>query len=266
VQEKALKPGDPSFKECTDCPEMVVVPTGSFMMGSRDSDEARPLHTVTIAKPLAVSKYELTFAEWDACEAQGSCKHAGDAGFGRGQQPVINVSWDEAKQYVTWLSWITGKTYRLLAEAEYEYAARGGQETKYPWGDNIKLNGTAMANCLECGSQWDGKQTAPVGSYAPNRFGLHDMVGNVMEWTEDCYHDSYDGAPSDGSAWLEAPPRPILGPQHPNPGDYCTHHVVRGGAWDLLLAFLHSANRAGTPTVNRNDDLGFRVARTLDRR
>ena len=111
---------------------------------------------------------------------------------------MINVSWDDAKAYVAWLSKKTGKTYRLLTEAEYEYATRAGTQTAYPWGNDIGENN---ANCRGCGSQWDGKQTAPVGSFSPNGFGLYDMVGNVGQWTEDCYHDSYNGAPADGSAW-----------------------------------------------------------------
>jgi formylglycine-generating enzyme required for sulfatase activity len=116
---------------------------------------------------------------------------------------VINVNWDEAQAYVAWLAEVTGKPYRLLSESEYEYAERAGTTTAYPWGDKIMLNGTPMANCKACGSQWDEKQTASVGSFAPNKFGLHDMVGNVFEWTEDCFHRNYKGAPSDGSAWIK---------------------------------------------------------------
>ena len=144
AQERALKPGD-SFKECRDCPEMTGVPTGRFMMGSPEGqgdDSERPQHEVTIAKPFAVAKFELTFGEWDACAAHGDCApDVSDTGWGRGRRPAINVSWDDAQTYVKWLSRITGKEYRLLSEAEYEYAARAGTETKYPWGDEIKLNG-----------------------------------------------------------------------------------------------------------------------------
>ena len=132
---------------------------------------------------------------------------------------MINVNWDDAKLYVAWLSQVTGKTYRLLSEAEYEYATRAGTTTAYPWGDDIKLNGQAMADCAGCGSKWDNSQTAPVGSFAPNKFGLYDMVGNVFEWTEDCVHKNYGGAPPDGSAWLQA-----------NAGD-CTNRILRGGSW-----------------------------------
>jgi formylglycine-generating enzyme required for sulfatase activity len=196
---------------------------------------------------LPVSKNELTFAEWDACAAQGGCNpHVVDNSFGRGRQPVINVSWDEAtREYVAWLSSITGKTYRLLTEAEYEYAARAGTTTAYPWGDNV---GTNNANCSGCGSAWDHDKTAPVGSFAPNKFGLYDMVGNVEEWTEDCYADNYQGAPADGSAWTSA---------------NCIVRVVRGGWWGRGPGSVRSASRDGYGTDAREGGLGFRVARTL---
>ena len=156
---------------------------------------------MTIAKPFAVSKFEVTFDEWDTCARYGGCRtDVSDFGFGRGQRPVIKVTWDDAQQYVAWLSKMTGEPYRLLTEAEYEYATRAGTTTAYPWGDDI---GTNKANCNGCGSQWDNKQTAPVGSFAPNGFGLFDMVGNVWEWVEDCYNDNYNGAPTDGSAWTD---------------------------------------------------------------
>ena len=138
------------------------------------------------------------------------------------------MSWDDAKAYVAWLSKLTGKSYRLLSEAEYEYATRAGTQTAYPWGNAIGENN---ANCNGCGSQWDNRQTAPVGSFAPNQFGLYDMVGNVWEWTEDCYHDSYGGAPSDGAAWTS--------------GD-CSRRVLRGGAWYNTPDFLRSAHRSGS--------------------
>jgi len=180
------KPGQSSFKDCaTDCPEMVVIPAGTFAMGSPQAEPGRqlteaPQHNVTIAKPFAVSKFELTFAEWDACAARGDCNaQVDDHGWGRDRQPVINVSWDDAQRYVTWLSKITGKTYRLLTEAEYEYAARAGTLTAYPWGDDV---GNNHANCAGCGSRWDAAQTAPVGSFAPNQFGLHDMVMSGSGW------------------------------------------------------------------------------------
>ena len=174
-----------------------------------------------------------------------------DEGLGRGQQPVTNVNWDDAQHYVAWLSLVTGKSYRLLSEAEYEYATRAEAQTAYPWGDDIKLNGTVMANCRGCGSKWDGQQTAPVGSFAPNQFGLYDMEGNVVQWTEDCLNKNYNGAPSDGSAWVT--------------GD-CTNHIVRGGSYIDPPALLHSAYRYSDSTTFRVYAVGFRVARTLDKR
>ena len=249
AQEQALKPGD-SFRECAhDCPEMVVVPTGSFTMGGR-TNVAQPQHTVTFSKHFAVSKYELTFADWDACVTGGGCNgyKPNDERWGRGQQPVINVNWDDAQQYVAWLSAVTGKTYRLLTEAEYEYATRAGTTTAYPWGDDIGQNN---ANCNGCGSKWDNQRTAPVDSFAPNKFCLYDMVGKVVEWTEDCVHTNYNGAPTDGSAWLEA-----------NGGD-CSNRILRGGSWDLSPDNLRSASRSGYITDARSDVIGFRVVRTL---
>jgi formylglycine-generating enzyme required for sulfatase activity len=251
AQENTLKPGD-SFKECSDCPEMIVVPAGRFLMGSPSGQgvDEHPQHEVTIAKPFAVAKFALTFDEWDTCAARAGCRRdVSDEGWGRGRRPVINVSWDDAQAYVKWLSGVTGKPYRLLSEAEREYAARAGTETKYPWGDDVLLNGKPMANCDGCGSQrGGGKQTAPVGTFAANAFRLYDMVGNVWEWTEDCWNASYQFAPADGSPWTD---------------DYCTRRVIRGGAWDYSPPTLRSANRDTVPTDSRSDALGFRVARTL---
>jgi formylglycine-generating enzyme required for sulfatase activity len=255
AKEQALKPGD-SFKECAqDCPEMMVVPARSYTMGGPTNVEGSP-HTVTFTKPFAVSKYEVTFADWDACVTGGGCSgyRPNDEGWvPRGTHPVINVNWDDAQQYVAWLSSVTGKPYRLLTDAEYEYAARGGvqPETFFPWGDDIKINGQAMANCDGCGSKWDSIKTAPIGSFPPNKFGLYDMVGNVFEWTEDCFHHSYKGAPSDGSAWLEAD------------GGDCSHRVVRGGSWGANPRILRSATRLGGRSDVRDGGLGFRVGRTL---
>jgi formylglycine-generating enzyme required for sulfatase activity len=252
AEEHALKAGDALRKECRDCPEMVVVPAGHFMMGSPEgqgNDSERPRHEVTIMKPFAVAKFALTFDEWDACAAHGDCDpHISNSGWGRGRQPVINVSWDDGQTYVKWLSRITGKQYRLLSEAEYEYAARARTQTKYPWGDDIKLDGKPMANCARCGSEWDGKRTVPVDYFSGNGFGLYQMVGNVWEWTEDCWHRDYTGAPADGSVWTE---------------EECETRVVRGGSWLSIPDNLRSANRYWITTGDRNGNLGFRVARTL---
>ncbi len=240
------------FRDCERCPEMVVVPAGSFMMGSpagevsRHDDEG-PQRRVKIAKPFAVGKYEVMFSEWDACVASGGCDgyRPDDRVWGRGQRPVVKVSWKDAQAYVGWLSRKTGKAYRLLTESEWEYAARAGTRTRYSWGD---LLGRNRANCRGCGSPWDGRRTAPTGSFAANGFGLHDMHGNVWEWVEDCWHDSYEGAPSDGRAWT---------------GGYCGQRVVRGGSWNLSPGNLRSAIRYRYSTGHRLVSSGFRVVRTL---
>ena len=259
--ERALNPMD-SFKECAkDCPEMIVVPAGSFMMGTpatakTHGSEEEPQHRVKIAQPFAISKFELTFADWDACASVGGCDpHINDSGFGRGLQPVINVTWGDAQRYAAWLSTMTGKSYRLLSEAEFEYATRAGTHTRYPWGDEV---GTLNANCYGCSSAYGGQQPAPVGgivddvfvsSFPPNQFGLYDTVGNVWEWVEDCIHKNYDGAPDDGSAWTD--------------GGNCTDRMVRGGSWSVPSVYVTSASRTWHPTDARLYDLGFRIGRTL---
>jgi formylglycine-generating enzyme required for sulfatase activity len=251
AQERALEPKD-LFKECADCPEMIVVPAGNFVMGSPASEKGRgydetPLHDVTIAKHFAISRFALTVAEWDACVAYGDCDPHLQAGvFGGARQPVVNTNWYDAQGYVAWLSRITGKQYRLLSEAEYEYATRAGTQTAYPWGDEV---GTNNANCAGCGSQWDGEQPAPVGSFAPNQFGLYDMVGNVSEWVEDCANADYDDTPADGSAWTTAD---------------CGSRILRGGAFIFPPSDARSARRLqNAPDFRINYD-GFRVARTLN--
>ena len=231
---------------------MVVVPAGTFIMGSpsnekggRDTED--PQHEVTFAKPFAVSKFEVTFDDWDACVAYGDCPRVSDRGWGRDRRPVINVSWEDVQRFVTWLSQMTGRPYRLLSEAEWEYAARAGTQTAYPWGDEI---GKGNANCEDCGSQWDGKQTAPAGSFAANAFGLHEMHGNVYEWVEDCVHQNYNGAPGDGSAWTE--------------GGDCNARNVRGGSWGNGADAARSAGRGRADSGIRNNLVGFRVARDLN--
>jgi formylglycine-generating enzyme required for sulfatase activity len=221
-------------------------------MGSPDNGKGRssnesPQHKVTIARPFAVSKFDVIFVDWDACVSVGGCSKEGargDAGWGRGKQPAIYVNWDDAKAYVTWLSMMTGKTYRLLTEAEWEYAARAATTTAYFWGDDI---GKGNANCAGCGSQWDNRQTSPVGSFKPNAFGLYDMAGNVFQWVRDCYH-AYSGAPTESSV---------------STGGDCNYRVVRGGSWHDLPQYLRSAGRSRSPTFNRANNVGFRVARTL---
>ena len=168
------------------------------------------------------------------------------AGVAAAVRWVINVSWEDAQQYVKWISAKTRAQYRLPTEAEWEYAARAGSETKYSWGNSIGKN---KANCHDCGSRWDGSKTAPVSSFAVNASGLYDMHGNVWEWTQDCWNRSYQGAPSDGSAWLSG---------------NCDQRVLRGGSWNHFPINLRSASRVRYSTGFRSYYLGFRLARTLD--
>ena len=240
-------PSGKRFRDCGMCPEMVVVPEGSFMMGSPSGEAGRtgnegPVHPVTMARPFAVGVYEVTFGEWDACVSDGGCGgyRPGDSGWGRGPRPVINVSWEDAQAYVRWLSGETGKAYRLLSEAEWEYVARAGTTGPYHFGSSLS---PSQANYEE-----NRGGTVPVGSYSANEFGLHDVHGNVWEWVEDCWNESYHGAPRDGSAWES--------------GD-CSRRVLRGGSWYVTPRLLRSAIRSWGPTGFRNDDAGFRVARTL---
>lgn len=245
ARQTSLRPLE-AFRECEkECPDMVVVPAGHFLMGAATADEW-PVHTVVIRKAFAVSKYPVTFAEWDACAHYGDClPNVVDSGFGRGQQPVINVSWADANHYAAWLSKMTGNHYRLLSEAEYEYAVRAGTTTPYWWGTDA---GSNHANCNGCGSKWDDKETSPVGSFPANAFGLFDMVGNVWEWTSDCYHNNYNGAPSDGSSWQ---------------GSDCGRQVLRGASWGKEPQYLGSAIRVWDYPSDRDDTDGFRVARDL---
>ena len=227
-------------------PEMVVIPAGRFRMGCVSGldcfDYEKPVHEVTIPRAFALSVHEVTFEDYDRFTYPNK---VGDSGWGRGRRPVINVSWDDAKEYVAWLSGETGEQYRLPSESEWEYAARAGTTTKYSWGNEIGEN---RANCEGCGSRWDNSRTAPVGSFAPNVFGLHDMHGNVLEWVQDCLNASYAGAPVDGSAWLSRD---------------CSGRVLRGGSWFDLPWLLRAAFRDGITSGARGVTLGFRVARTL---
>ena len=241
-----------SIRDCEECPQMAVIPAGSFEMGSPDGEKDRekdretdegPMRLVKIESSLAVGKYEVTFREWDACVKGGGCRdyRPNANGWGRGDRPVINVSWNDARAYVRWLGEETGREYRLLSEAEWEYAARAGTRTRYSFGDDITHE---MANYLDSGH----KKTVSVGSYKANGFGLYDMHGNVWEWVQDCWNDSYRGAPSNGDAWER--------------GD-CSRRVLRGGSWYVGSGHLRSAVRDGKGFGFRFSNGGFRVARTL---
>ncbi len=265
VEERALRPKD-SFKECTECPDMVVLPAGSFTMGSPESEEGRepadkgsesPQHRVTIARPFAVGKFEVTFAEWDDCVAGGGCTYVPkDFGSGRGKRPVVNVSWNDITgQYLPWLNRKTGKTYRLLTEAEWEYAARAETRTPYAFGNKITRKQAQYSE----GDSGSAGGAVEVASFPANAFGLHDIHGNVWEWVQDCWHGSYDGAPSDGSAWTGSRAWARV------TGASCDNHVLRGGSWFLQAPNVRSANRWAVIVPGfRNFDIGFRVARTLN--
>lgn len=262
--QDARSPGD-EFRDCPECPLMVVVPAGIYGMGAPPVDQGRPydegeLRPVTIDKPFAVGKFELTFDEWDACARDGQCSAAQDEDWGRGKRPVINVSWTDADRYTKWLARKTGKPYRLLTEAEWEYAARAGAGRARFMG--IKREDVcAYANLydrtaeqkLEFGMETlpcdDGYEvTAPVGSFKPNAFGLHDMLGNVWEWTEDCQVRLWRNAPTDARARVSG---------------RCSERAYRGASW---LSHPPSYMRVGDRyrfIGARYNDLGFRVARTL---
>ena len=232
-------------------PAMVVLPTGRFRMGSPAGETGRfddegPVHTVTISRPIAMGQYPVTFEDYDLYVSMGT-KRPADRGWGRGRMPVISVSWEDAKAYAAWLSEQTGKRYRLPSESEWEYAARAGTETAYSWGDEIGVNRT---NCKGSGSKWSGRQTSPVGSFAPNGFGLYDMHGNVWEWVEDGWHDNYEGAPSDGSAWTS--------------GGDSSRAVVRGGSWSYNPRLLRAAYRGRDRPSNRFSKVGFRLVQDLN--
>jgi formylglycine-generating enzyme required for sulfatase activity len=214
----------------------------------RDNDEGLQ-HDVKVA-PFALSKTEVTFAEYARFAKATGRPLPSDEGWGGDTRPVINVNWQDATAYADWLSQRTGEAYRLPTEAEWEYAARAGSTTAYWWGNDIQRGKEVMANCDGCGSEWDNKQTAPVGSFPANKFGLYDLHGNVWEWTADCWHDNYDSAPTDGRAW-----------EDDASGGCC--RVVRGGSWGSKPAWMRSASRFRLTPGGANYFLGFRLARTL---
>jgi formylglycine-generating enzyme required for sulfatase activity len=253
--------GARTLRDCAACPDLVVLPAGEFMMGSPESERGRnrdegPQRTVAVPS-FAMGKFEVTFAQWDACAEEGGCRHKpGDETWGRGKRPVINVSWHDATQFVAWLSAKTGKAYRLPTEAEWEYAARAITDAAAPHppfstGSTINYK---QANYDANFTYGDGKmgifrqKTIEVGRFPANAFGLHDMHGNVWEWVQDCYKDSYQRAPTDGSA--VAFPR-------------CGLRILRGGSWNYFPQLLRSAYRYATAPDIRLDIVGFRVARSL---
>jgi len=263
-QERALKAGE-AFKECDNCPEMVVVPAGSFMMGSPEKEALRrpgegPQHRVTFAKPFAVGRFAVTFDEWDACVTDGGCNgyKPSDQGWGRGKRPVIEMSLGDARAYVAWLSGKTGKPYRLLSESEREYVTRAGTTTPFWWGSSVSTDQAnfdgkwTYADWSTGGSIPDKgeqrKKTLPVDSFQSNPWGLYQVHGNVDEWVEDCFRPSVSDLPSDGSAAKTG---------------NCQRGVVRGGYYDASGWSLRAAARFDNPIETRCECYGFRVARTL---
>jgi formylglycine-generating enzyme required for sulfatase activity len=226
-------------------PEMVIIQGKTYVRGDAQGDtDEQPPTPVTPGK-FAISVFEITFEDYDKFCTDTRRRKPDDQGWGRQQHPVVNVSWEDAKAYTEWLSKKTRKNYRLPTDAEWEFAARAGTKTKYWWGKEI---GMAQANCEGCQSLWDGAQTAPVGSFPANPFGLHDTAGNVFEWVADCYHDSFADAPADGTA-MEKPD--------------CGKRVIRGGAWSFPPKEIRSANRWRDFPTRRSDDTGFRIARDI---
>lgn len=232
------------FRDCEECPEMVVVPAGRFIMGADDQRETfGPAHDVAIPKPFAVAKTEVTFDQYEICVQAGACAgEKSDHGWGRGLQPVINVSWGDTVAYAAWLSEITGYTYRLPSEVEWEYAARGGTVTRYPWGEAV---GVEQANCRGCGTQWSGIGAAPAAQFSPNPYGLYDMHGNVSEWVADCWREQH--AQTESQTDMET----------------CKARVTRGGDWYYVPLLSTSAARKPNAPNLWSYTIGFRVLREL---
>lgn len=228
-------------------PLMIKLPEGMFLMGAKGSapyPNERPEHKVML-QGFSMSKFEITFDEYDRFTSATDRKKADDNGWGRGEQPVINVNWDDAMAYTKWLTEQTRHQYRLPSEREWEYAAKAGTQTPYWWGFEIG-NNKNKGNCASCGSQWDARQTAPVGSFEPNPAGLHDMIGNVIEWTQSCYRSSYQGSPSFGNIWE---------------GGDCSKHIARSSSFRTYEKDLRVTKRYDYSPQTRLETVGFRVVR-----
>lgn len=242
-----VQPEAEEFVECESCPTMVALPKGRFRMGSEDGEQSeQPVREVVIDRPIAIGKYEVTQAQWHACASSGFCRRIADPEPGDDQRPVQNISWADAESFVAWLRKETEKAYRLPTEAEWEYAARGGEPTKFWWGDQLE---DGRANCSECGGAWDRKRPADIGSYDPNPFGLYDMNGGVSEWVADCWIGNYQDAPGNGAA------RSV---------SFCPQRVLRGGSWRSELGDVTSSSRFRYDAQVRYYTNGFRVARDLN--
>ena len=243
---KTEQPANPpaSIRDCPVCPEVVSIPAGSLEMGSTDGFAfERPVHRVEIRKPFYIGRREVTFDDWDACVSEGGCQfRPSDGGLGGGLRPVTGVDWNDAKTYLSWLSSKTGHAYRLPTEAEWEYAARAGRSTTYTWGNALTKD---RANCLGC-TNVPLNKAVETGTFPANGFGLFDMAGNAAEWVEDCWRDSYSGAPTDGSAWHKVD---------------CPERVLRGGSFNNDTRSVRSAARFKYDHNVRYYTNGFRVVR-----
>lgn len=240
-----IRPGeDEGSRDCPECPFMIMVPAASFVLGAGDPIEDAHRRPVTIAKPFAAGRSEVTYGEWSACVREGACPAHVQAPPEDVQAPVAGVNFGDARRYVQWLATKTGKPYRLPSEAEWEYMARAGTATVFWWGDKA---GQGRANCFGCGSVWDGKRAAPVGSFAANPFGLFDTAGNVWEWVEDCHE-------ADAYKTHTGYPAPVPG------GGFCDR-VLRGGGWDIGPTGIRPTFRFGADPQNRSLFYGFRVVR-----
>lgn len=239
----AIAATPPTYTEETTGMQFVSIPGGTYMMGDHSGNDpyASPVHPVTV-KPFYLGKFEVTFAEYDQFARETKRELPDDNGWGRGIRPVINVNWHDAVAFTNWLSKKTGKKFRLPSEAEWEFAARGGTTTRYYWGDDF---GRSNANCAECGSPWDGKQTVAVGSFKQNPFGLFDMIGNVYEWCLDTIHQNYVGAPTDGAAWI--------GKKDPQ------LRIDRGGSWMQPAKEMTVYRRCWDRADLSRKEVGFRV-------
>ena len=234
------------MKDCPDCPTLVSLPRGAFTMGGVIDQTEQPAHLVTLDSPFAIGKYEVTVREWDACVAAGGCARVAQYASPNPRAPIRDVSWDDAQQYVKWLNTISGKSYRLPSEAEWEYAARGGTSTRYWWGDQMVQG---KANCQGCGPPWRIDEPAEAGSFAPNPYGLYDMNGSVWEWVQDCWHNSYSQSPGDAAAWEDQPA--------------CSARVIRGGSWRDSPSYMVASTRSSDDAGARHSQNGFRVARDI---
>ncbi|MFC1774438.1 SUMF1/EgtB/PvdO family nonheme iron enzyme [Pseudomonadota bacterium] len=247
VKVLPVRPGKvEEIQDCPSCPVMLALPAGNFTMGASRGDRSeKPAHKVSINKPFAIGKYEVTVAQWNECHTAGACSYKPDFNDPQDNSPIRDISWSDAQEYTKWLSTVTQKPYRLPTEAEWEYAARGGTDTTYWWGNEV---GASQADCKNCGGKWNNKSPAAVDAFPANPFGLHGTSGGVWEWVADCWHKTYKGAPKDGTAWSR---------------NDCRENVIRGGAWRNDANYIHSASRFKYDTHVRYLLNGFRIARTL---